>query len=134
LLAAHDWFAADWMALLEVLIKADPRTATELGRSTMHLLFFASPAIANSACQQWETDTLEGLAAQAHREFQTAMVFYAGLGRGFRAQPRRDVYPGGGGAPAGAARSATRRQSVGRNEPCPCRSGKKYKKCCGATH
>ena len=22
---------------------------------------------------------------------------------------------------------------VGRNEPCPCRSGKKYKKCCGAT-
>jgi uncharacterized protein YecA (UPF0149 family) len=21
---------------------------------------------------------------------------------------------------------------VGRNEPCPCGSGKKYKKCCGA--
>jgi hypothetical protein len=22
-------------------------------------------------------------------------------------------------------------QKVGRNEPCPCKSGKKYKKCCG---
>jgi len=25
-------------------------------------------------------------------------------------------------------------QKVGRNEPCPCGSGKKYKKCCGANH
>jgi uncharacterized protein YecA (UPF0149 family) len=24
------------------------------------------------------------------------------------------------------------RAKVGRNEPCPCSSGKKYKKCCGA--
>jgi tetratricopeptide (TPR) repeat protein len=24
------------------------------------------------------------------------------------------------------------RQKIGRNEPCPCRSGKKFKKCCGA--
>ncbi|MHB1743751.1 MAG: SEC-C metal-binding domain-containing protein [Acidobacteriaceae bacterium] len=24
------------------------------------------------------------------------------------------------------------RPKVGRNEPCPCGSGKKYKKCCGA--
>ena len=23
-------------------------------------------------------------------------------------------------------------QKVGRNDPCPCGSGKKYKKCCGA--
>lgn len=26
----------------------------------------------------------------------------------------------------------TRQQRVGRNEPCPCGSGKKYKKCCGS--
>ena len=25
----------------------------------------------------------------------------------------------------------TTRKSVGRNDPCPCGSGKKYKKCCG---
>jgi preprotein translocase subunit SecA len=24
-------------------------------------------------------------------------------------------------------------QKIGRNDPCPCGSGKKYKKCCGAT-
>jgi len=24
-------------------------------------------------------------------------------------------------------------KKIGRNEPCPCGSGKKYKKCCGAT-
>jgi preprotein translocase subunit SecA len=24
-------------------------------------------------------------------------------------------------------------KKIGRNDPCPCGSGKKYKKCCGAT-
>lgn len=28
------------------------------------------------------------------------------------------------------ASPVTRRMKVGRNDPCPCRSGKKYKKCC----
>ena len=31
----------------------------------------------------------------------------------------------------GSANEPIRRQKVGRNEPCPCGSGKKYKKCCG---
>lgn len=31
-----------------------------------------------------------------------------------------------------AARQPVRKQKVGRNDPCPCGSGKKYKKCCGA--
>ena len=26
----------------------------------------------------------------------------------------------------------TRGKKIGRNDPCPCGSGKKYKKCCGA--
>jgi uncharacterized protein len=34
-----------------------------------------------------------------------------------------------GAAPAPAP---ARAQKVGRNEPCPCGSGKKYKRCCGA--
>ncbi|MBX3428208.1 MAG: SEC-C domain-containing protein [Hyphomonadaceae bacterium] len=29
-------------------------------------------------------------------------------------------------------RQPIRSQKVGRNEPCPCGSGKKWKKCCGA--
>jgi preprotein translocase subunit SecA len=53
-------------------------------------------------------------------------------------QARRPAPPGPGGAPAagplapphGAAPAKPRK--VGRNDPCPCGSGKKYKKCCGA--
>jgi preprotein translocase subunit SecA len=37
-----------------------------------------------------------------------------------------------GAAPAGA-RPGQPTPRVGRNDPCPCGSGKKYKKCCGAT-
>ncbi|MBP5791479.1 MAG: SEC-C domain-containing protein, partial [Kiritimatiellae bacterium] len=40
----------------------------------------------------------------------------------------------GGGSnipPMGAKPAPVRRTSVGRNDPCPCGSGKKYKKCCG---
>ena len=32
-----------------------------------------------------------------------------------------------------ALHSAPPKQKIGRNEPCPCESGKKFKKCCGAT-
>ena len=38
-------------------------------------------------------------------------------------------YAGGGTAPA---RTVVKGRKVGRNDPCPCGSGKKYKKCCGA--
>jgi hypothetical protein len=34
-------------------------------------------------------------------------------------------------APATAEERSGRQSRVGRNEPCPCGSGKKYKKCCG---
>ena len=36
----------------------------------------------------------------------------------------------GGDAPA--PQTVIRGDKVGRNDPCPCGSGKKYKKCCGA--
>ncbi len=58
-----------------------------------------------------------------------------------RLQERRPAPPqqqmqmsGGGLAPQAAARPAQSRQAdkVGRNDPCPCGSGKKYKKCHGA--
>ncbi|MBU1992282.1 MAG: preprotein translocase subunit SecA [Patescibacteria group bacterium] len=38
---------------------------------------------------------------------------------------------GGAGASAGAGAGGASGEKVGRNEPCPCGSGKKYKKCCG---
>jgi len=41
---------------------------------------------------------------------------------------------GGGGPSTAAAAAATGKAAgkVGRNDPCPCGSGKKFKKCCGA--
>jgi preprotein translocase subunit SecA len=57
--------------------------------------------------------------AQAHRE---AMVVGAGRTRALN-QPE---------AAGGAAAGAVDWSNVGRNDPCPCGSGKKYKKCHGA--
>jgi preprotein translocase subunit SecA len=53
-----------------------------------------------------------------------------------------DNFKGGQGGPAAAQQESEAPQiatpvvrdapKVGRNDPCPCGSGKKYKKCCGA--
>jgi len=49
---------------------------------------------------------------------------------------QRRAGPGNHGArpglPAGKGAKAAKPGKVGRNDPCPCGSGKKYKKCCGA--
>ena len=39
---------------------------------------------------------------------------------------------GGEGGKKVVRKAPVRVQKVGRNDPCPCGSGKKYKKCCGA--
>ncbi len=50
-----------------------------------------------------------------------------------RPQPQRVVMSGGGASPAQQRpRSVVQEEKVGRNDPCPCGSGKKYKKCHGA--
>jgi yecA family protein len=132
--AAHDWLANDWMRILALLLKEDRRMATEVGRATMHLLFFASSAVAEGICKQWGEGSLEELAAQAHRDFEIGMVVYAEIGRRFRARPRHDSHPEARFASSGVTQAPTRSKAVGRNEPCPCGSGKKYKKCCGGVH
>jgi uncharacterized protein len=69
----------------------------------------------------------------------TELIEYmaVGLGRSYRhfARQRREGAQSAG-RPAESVRRAT--PKVGRNEPCPCGSGKKFKRCCGnpppATH
>jgi hypothetical protein len=46
---------------------------------------------------------------------------------------RSSVMQGVAGRIVGAPRVERRRPTVGRNDPCPCGSARKYKKCCGAT-
>ncbi len=49
------------------------------------------------------------------------------------AKPVSEGFAGGGGKPAAPKRPVVNKtEKVGRNDPCPCGSGKKYKKCCGA--
>ncbi len=48
-----------------------------------------------------------------------------------RPQPARMVMSGGGAVAAAKPRPAQQEDKVGRNDPCPCGSGKKYKKCHG---
>ncbi len=43
----------------------------------------------------------------------------------------KDVFTSGGDETAGSMIPATKKRKIGRNEPCPCGSGKKYKKCHG---
>ena len=47
----------------------------------------------------------------------------------FRKQDDRWLYVQGGAPTAGTVKRSSAK--VGRNDPCPCGSGKKYKKCCG---
>ncbi|MFO7963588.1 MAG: preprotein translocase subunit SecA [Desulfobacterales bacterium] len=50
-----------------------------------------------------------------------------------RPQQQNLVYSGGGGDGESQKKTPAKRSNkkVGRNDPCPCGSGKKYKKCCG---
>ena len=49
-------------------------------------------------------------------------------------KPEASAAPAGGPAePAKAVQSRRSAEKVGRNDPCPCGSGKKYKRCCGSS-
>src|SRR5436190_938978 len=41
------------------------------------------------------------------------------------------VEPGQEGRPVGGSRALAPARRAGRNDPCPCGSGRKYKRCCG---
>ena len=90
----------------------------ELGSILMTLSFFSSREIAEG------DQSFEAMADAIHRVLPTAVAQYARMGRLIATVlAERD-------AEAGDAAPSVK---VGRNEPCPCGSGKKYKRCCGAT-
>lgn len=99
------------------------------------------PLIEYQKESEWAFDTMQ----QHMREEISGYIFrvkvVAEQARA-RALPTREVAqkpPGGGGkyreeAMASASSIPTpfsKRRKIGRNDPCPCGSGKKYKKCCG---
>ena len=96
----------------------------ELGSCMMVLSFFADRTLAGAYQEESviKERPLEELAQDMLRLFEDAMLSYAHMGRSIylarmeQEQERRE--------PASS-------KKIGRNEPCPCGSGKKFKKCCG---
>ena len=118
-LIGHEWLEELW----EVELPDD--LEQEVGVVLMTLSFFASRDLAEAFHAEggWQTDSLEGLAESMLRVFPEALAEYAHLGRSVL-----------GAAGETGARTPRRVTRVGRNDPCPCGSGKKFKKCCGDTH
>ena len=95
----------------------------EFGTMLLVLSFFSSRSIAEAYRAELKGDSLEEMATSMRELFPAVMHDHARLGRAIseavmaeaqRAEPVRTV------------------AKVGRNEPCPCGSGRKFKKCCGA--
>ncbi len=117
-LRGHQWLEELWEDLPEEL-------ADELDAILMALSFFSSREMAEGFHAEAITSeqSFKAMADAMHRVVPSAVAQYAHMGRSMATVlAERDTD-----APA------TRDVTVGRNDPCPCGSGKKYKKCCGVT-
>ena len=117
-LRGHQWLEELWEDLPEEL-------ADELGAILMTLGFFSSREMAEGFHAEATTgeQSFKAMADAMHRVVPRAVAQYAHIGRSMATVlAERDTD-----APA------THDVKVGRNDPCPCGSGKKYKKCCGVT-
>jgi uncharacterized protein len=117
----HLWLEDVWDAY--VPDELDEQFAATL----LTLSFFGSRKIAEAFRKETAPDrSLDALATTIRRVFPNAVAEYAHFGRSIsRVLAEQDeVTP-----------APRRREKTGRNAPCPCGSGRKYKKCCGAnTH
>lgn len=118
-LIGHQWLEELWEADLP------EEWDEELGAVLMTLSFFASRRLAEafSADMPGGSRTLGELARVMVQTLPDALGSYANLGR--------TVMPLALDLDVDEAPEPRRAEKVGRNEPCPCGSGKKFKKCCG---
>ncbi len=97
----------------------------ELGSTLMVLTFFASPTLADAYHKEGKGKiSLEHLAETVVMIFPDVLIEYAHMGWSIF-QARREA--------GDLDQETSDRRNIGRNDPCPCGSGKKFKKCCGAT-
>ena len=97
-----------------------------LGADILVLSFFASRKLAEAYRKEIKSRniSLEELAGELLKALPDAMRDYAHIGR--------TLYEAVLSEPRIETRQPVSSEKIGRNEPCPCGSGKKYKKCCGA--
>lgn len=117
-LQGHQWLEESWNAYVP------KRLDEEYASLLMTLSFFASKTLAEAFCAEAGHPELAAMAETIVRVFPEAVAGYAHFGRSIQqaiTEAEADDPPQSQG------------RKVGRNEPCPCGSGRKYKKCCGAT-
>ena len=115
-LRGHTWLKEDWDAWV-------PDALDELfGTMLMTLSFFASRTLADAYLKEIGRHDLETTATVFRSAFPTVLAEYARLSRSIQQVLREN-------APQSEPQVTTR---IGRNDPCPCGSGRKYKKCHGA--
>ena len=117
-LIGHEWLEELW----EVELPAD--LDEELGVVLMTLSFFSSRGLAEGFHQETanKTTSLEEFAGSILALVPDALAEYAHFGRSVLGGLRKTAAP----APKQASKA-------GRNAPCPCGSGRKFKRCCGKT-
>ena len=109
---------------------------------TLKILFHLQPApAAGQAAQAPPRPGLDGQrtngAGAAVEEELAAAGSIESFTRDVRRRKERELQqarPVGAGGATAAVKQVIRGKKVGRNEPCPCGSGKKYKRCCGAAN
>ncbi len=97
----------------------------ELPATFMALTFFASRQTAENFVAETEEHSLDTLAEAMVQVFPEAVASFARIGRSIHEILAEEYEE--------EASEPVRANKIGRNDPCPCGSGKKYKKCCGGT-
>ncbi|MDT8410442.1 MAG: UPF0149 family protein [Wenzhouxiangellaceae bacterium] len=122
LTSGHLWLEDVWNKEL-VEDGSDDRS---LGMALIIFSFFGDRKMAEKVVEETAREsgsdamTLEETARTFHRLIDQAAVEYAAIGLEYRRTPTAPI-------PLQPVRS----EKIGRNQPCPCGSGIKYKKCCG---
>ena len=114
----YQWLRDDWDECVPDDFDAD------FGLLLMVLTFFATEDLASDYVKEMGGTDLATEAAKVRRMFPQTMAEFARIARLIQHVLLKTELSA---APAPPARA-----TAGRNDPCPCGSGRKYKKCCGA--
>lgn len=120
----HLWLEDIWHQAIE----EDSDDDRALGMALIIFSFFGDRGMAEKVVEETareigaEAMTLEETANNFHRLIDQAIVEFAKIGLEYRRPPS-----------APPPRQPARSEKIGRNQPCPCGSGRKYKKCCGGS-
>ena len=115
----HQWLEELWD------VELPEEVDEEFHATFMALTFFASRQTAENFVAETEEHSLDTLAEAMVQVFPEAVASFAQIGRSLQ-EILAEEYEEEASEPA-------RANKIGRNDPCPCGSGKKYKKCCGGT-